>query len=195
MKCSKCGALIEKDARFCSQCGTPIAHMSAPAEAPAAGARVFKQCPQCLGKAETDEVYCSACGRLLQLRTLSGSELLRIKFMSFYEGEPTVGIAKATGDLVICDDRICFQKVMGNAIGGLFGIAGMGVSRKSVQDKPIDSYPLSGIASAREGRYAGVMPMIVVTFKDGKCISFCGTAGGEKVDRAVRLIEEYRKYN
>ena len=198
--CEKCGAVLKDVAVFCSQCGSPAARGTvAPEEseqpAKEAAGTAFKLCPQCGKKAETDEVYCSGCARLLRLVTISGAELARMSMMSFYEGEPTVGVAKATGTLIIYDDKIVFEKKLGNALGGAFGLAGMALSRASVKNNPTDTYMLTEIEAIKESKYMTVMPMLVVTLKSGRVFSFCGTANSAKIGQAASLMREYMGYN
>ena len=207
--CEKCGAKLGENAMFCAQCGTPV-HAPAPEKAEPVqtekapeqtentrytpGARVFKMCPECGARTGVEMVYCPECARLLALHSISGQEFLRLKMMSYYEGEPTVGIAKATGELSICDDRIVFEKKMGSSLGSAFGLIGMGIAQKAVKDDPTDEFMLSDVASVKEGRYAAVMPMIVLTLKSGRVVSFCGTANSASVGKAVKLIDEYKNY-
>lgn len=201
--CEKCGAALKDVAVFCSQCGSPVTRgpeTQAAQEKPEAAdekaaVREFKLCPQCGKKAEADEVYCSGCARLLRLVTISGAELLRMNMMSFYEGEPTVGVAKATGTLVIYDDKIVFEKKMGNSLGGAFGLIGMSIAQKAVRENPVDTYLLSDVENVKESKYMAVMPMIVLTLKSGRVVSFCGTANSAKIGQAAALIGEYMEYN
>ena len=190
MKCQQCGRDVPSGAAFCCFCGTKI---EAPVIVKPPKKLSQKMCPSCRIVFEAEHVYCNKCGRLLRGKEVLGRELYRIHMASKYEGEPTVGIAKAIGELIIYDDKVEFKRVMGNALGNAFGLLGMVVAAKNTP--PLEEYAMTEIASARQGRYAGMMPTLIITLKNGTVFSFCGFADGNAVQKAVAYIEEYRLLN
>lgn len=99
------------------------------------------------------------------------TELKKLHLISHYCGKPTVGIATSTGTLTICTDRLVFDSVLGNAMAGMFGAVGLGLSMK----KKTDTYLYTDIANVEVTRYIGVMPMLTVVMKNGEQHSFTGT--------------------
>lgn len=195
MKCINCSYELPDNSKFCSQCGTkqPPAPAPEPVPEPVPEVRTKKTCPDCRSVFDSDHVFCDQCGRLLQDQVLEGKELRRFHMMSKYEGEPTVGIAKATGDLIIYDDRVEFKAKMGNALGNAFGAVGMLLA--SSKAPGLEVYPMQQIRAVRQGRYGGMMPTLILDLADGKTFSFCGMKGSTAMSEAAGLIENYRNLN
>lgn len=117
---------------------------------------------------------------------MSSYELKTLSMMSYYPGEPVVGVAKATGKLIVCEDEVMFIKQLGSAIGNMFGAAGMLIARKNaLKDSSTLRFKYDEIAAARLGRYMGTMPMLVLETKDGQKHSFAGMG---RVSEAVNII-------
>lgn len=192
MKCHQCGREIQTDAKFCAYCGAKMEQNIIDTTL-VRESKAQKACPGCGKVFAPEHVYCDQCGRLLQVKTVSGRELQRIHMASKYDGEPTVGIAKATGDLILYDDRIEFKRVMGNALGNAFGLLGMAAAARSTPQQEV--YRMSEIASVKLGRYGGMMPTLVLQLKNGSIYSFCGIADSNTIQKAINLIEEYRPLN
>lgn len=188
MECRQCNQEIPEQSKFCFHCGAKVV----PAEDIIIEKEVIvhKVCPNCSAVFGMEYVYCDRCGRLLRLRKIEGKELYKIQMASKYEGEPTVGIAKAIGDLVIFDDHIEFRRKMGNAASAMFGAAGMLISAKKVP--VVETYNMDEVGYVRVGRYAGLMPTLVIQLKDQRVFSFCGLADSSVIHKAAELIEEYR---
>ena len=118
---------------------------------------------------------------------MSNYELKTMHMVSYYSGEPKVGIAKAQGKLVICEDEVMFIKQLGSALGNAFGLAGMLTARsKSMKQGNTMRFKYDEIAAARAAQYAGVMPMLVVEMKNGEKHSFVGLGS---VADCVTLID------
>ena len=201
MKCQYCGNEMSEGAKFCSLCGKKVI------EAEPAPARRF--CPSCGQEAEPGMLFCEYCGaRLtdkarpapapgprpeLKPRPLSsGRFLMEAGMMSYYSGEPTVGIAKATGTLKIFDDRVEFHKKMGSSAGAMFGAVGMIIAaNKMKQEGDLDIYRYRDVASVREGRYGGIYHTIVLVMKNGQVHSFAGTLNSGKIQEAVVQISRH----
>ena len=201
MKCQYCGNEMSEGAKFCSLCGKKVI------EAEPAPARRF--CPSCGREGKPDMLFCEYCGaRLtdkarqapapgprpeLKPRPLSsGRFLMEAGMMSYYSGEPTVGIAKATGTLKIFDDRVEFHKKMGSSAGAMFGAVGMIIAaNKMKQEGDLDIYRYRDVASVREGRYGGIYHTIVLVMKNGQVHSFAGTLNSGKIQEAVVQISRH----
>lgn len=202
MKCRYCGHEMREGARFCSQCGGRV-------EEPGR-----KVCPSCGRKGEQGMLFCEYCGtRLVEEETRescvkpvpaplpepaplpkpgpshSGRFLMEMKLMSYYKGEPVLGIAKSTGTVKIFDDRLEFHKVMGNSAASMLGPVPMLLAAKQARDGgSVDTYWYRDISSAREGRYGGVYHTIVLSMKDGQVHTFAGTLNSGKIQEAVVQI-------
>lgn len=201
MKCQYCGNEMSEGAKFCSLCGKKVI------EAEPAPARRF--CPSCGQEGKPDMLFCEYCGaRLtdkarqapapgprpeLKPRPLSsGRFLMEAGMMSYYSGEPTVGIAKATGTLKIFDDRVEFHKKMGSSAGAMFGAVGMIIAANKMKQKgDLDIYRYRDVASVREGRYGGIYHTIVLVMKNGQVHSFAGTLNSGKIQEAVVQISRH----
>ena len=201
MKCQYCGNEMSEGAKFCSLCGKKVI------EAEPAPARRF--CPSCGQEGKPDMLFCEYCGaRLtdkarqapapgprpeLKPRPLSsGRFLMEAGMMSHYSGEPTVGIAKATGTLKIFDDRVEFHKKMGSSAGAMFGAVGMIIAANKMKQKgDLDIYRYRDVASVREGRYGGIYHTIVLVMKNGQVHSFAGTLNSGKIQEAVVQISRH----
>ena len=211
MKCQYCRNEMSEGAKFCSLCGKKVI------EAEPAPARRF--CPSCGQKAGPGVLFCEYCGMRLPERTVSeprpnpasvpapapgprpelkprplssGRFLMEAGMMSYYSGEPTVGIAKATGTLKIFDDRVEFHKKMGSSAGAMFGAVGMIIAANKMKQKgDLDIYRYRDVASVREGRYGGIYHTIVLVMKNGQVHSFAGTLNSGKIQEAVVQISRH----
>ena len=201
MKCQYCGNEMSEGAKFCSLCGKKVI------EAEPAPARRF--CPSCGQEAEPGMLFCEYCGARLtdkarpapapgprpELKprpSSSGRFLMEAGMMSHYSGEPTVGIAKATGTLKIFDDRVEFHKKMGSSAGAMFGAVGMIIAaNKMKQEGDLDIYRYRDVASVREGRYGGIYHTIVLVMKNGQVHSFAGSLNSGKIQEAVVQISRH----
>ena len=119
---------------------------------------------------------------------MSNYELKTLNMMSYYAGEPTVGIAKATGKLIVCEDEVMFIKQLGNALGNAFGLIGMGIAKsRSMKQGSTMRFKYDEIASARAAQYMGVMPMLVLEMKNGEKHSFAGMGSVADCVRLIRM--------
>lgn len=194
MRCLKCNHEISNESRFCSYCGTKVEVVEVQA---VPENKRCKSCPGCKKIFDSNHVFCDQCGRLLLERVIEGKELKKFKLMSKYAGEPKVGVAKATGDLIIYDDRIHFIVKMGNAVGAVFGAVGMAVSasKSKKENHDGDVYWMKDIEEVHESRYMGTMPMLVIRMRNQQLYSFSGLSSSAAVTNAVELINEYRLLN
>lgn len=97
--------------RFCSKCGTQVDGNPQPNPQPV-------------------NQYAQQAGQ-----QSFGAQPKKYQMISKYEGEPTVGIAKATGRLCVYQDRLEYVKAMGNALASSFGLLGMALAVKQEQKK------------------------------------------------------------
>lgn len=181
--CKNCGHLVPGTAKFCGNCGTRVEEETG---------KIF--CSTCGEPLEAGAKFCPSCGVKVEEETNSdtnttpqgvGKLLTTLKMVSLYEGEPKVGIAKASGPLSVYDDRLEFKKQMGNALGGAFGLVGMAVAQSKVKNDPLLVYPVSQIAQLRVGKYGGVYNTLVVVMKDGTTVSFCPAAPASAAPQSV----------
>jgi len=117
---------------------------------------------------------------------MSNYELKTLNMMSYYPGEPVVGVAKSTGKLIVCEDEVMYIKQMGSAVGNMFGAAGLLIARKNaLKEGSTMRFKYDEIKAARVGRYMGMMPMLVLETKDGEKHSFAGMG---RADEAANII-------
>lgn len=169
--CKNCGQSVPDGAKFCGNCGAQVQEEQGKSFCSACGAQLeagAQFCPSCGAKAGAGASSASAA-----VSKGTGTLLTTWKMTSLYEGEPTVGFAKATGPLSVYDDRLEFKKQLGNSLGGAFGLIGMGIAQSKAKKDPLLIYPLSQIAQLRVGKYGGVYNTLVVVMRDGTTVSFC----------------------
>ncbi len=199
--CPKCGYEGRDNEKYCILCGTELSGTTW---------QVKKICPKCGQEAGEDILFCESCGT----RIVSGTEyaetqkettppkpgltgsgrlLAELGMMSYYEGEPKVGIAKATGTLKIYDDRVEYEKKLGSSAGAAFGAVGMLIAANKMKKEngAKDIYWYRDVAGVTEGRYAGVAPTLVLTMKNGTVHSFAGTVNGGKIRDAILRMRRY----
>ncbi len=171
MKCGFCGKEISDDVKFCGYCGKEVSTKG----------EIVRVCPKCGFKTTEDQRYCDMCGTLLKVElpdfrmASSGKndEVIRkYSVYSLYYGEPSVGVSKATGTLVLFNDRLELKKFFGNAASGMFGTAGAIISYKMAKKKDFIKY-YSDIAEVRVGKYGGVYNTVVIVMSDGDVFSLC----------------------
>nr|WP_122013265.1 zinc-ribbon domain-containing protein [Maliibacterium massiliense] len=175
-KCTKCGAVIADEARFCVHCGAtqgaaqlPTAKAAAPAvsvakaDTPPARARE-KACTCCATKLAQDVIFCPQCGTKLYVRPApfirKGELLMRFEPCELVK----MGLLKTKGSLHIYDDKLLFQ-------------AGSNAHQ----------YPLSDIAQAAAASVLGRPLSLKVTTKAGK--SFVYAIEAEHADFLPYIIE------
>lgn len=201
MICPSCGKELSDGTKFCGYCGKTIP----------TGEAAGKVCPSCGQTAGPDQVYCANCGALLvaqaaqikapepapqphasQPARSTGVVLKRIT-MSLYEGEPTVAPSKATGSLVVYDDRIEFDKKWGNSALTSLGLIGVAAAAKKVRQNPVETYYFRDIVAARVGKYMGVYNTLVLQLSSGRTISFApalpGSGEPQEILSIIRLYQ------
>lgn len=112
------------------------------------------------------------------------------KMISKYVGEPTVGIAKASGTLYVYLDRLEYVKTMGSSLGASFGVVGMVIAANKMKktEGNVDVFYFRDIQNAYVGKYAGLMPAVVLVLNDGQVFSFNGTFNNQKANDIVNTI-------
>lgn len=119
-----------------------------------------------------------------------GAQPQKYHMVSKYIGEPTLGIAKATGTLNVYPDRLEYSKLIGNALASQFGLAGMLISRSKMKNEEglVDVYYYHEIQTAYVGKYAGLMPAVVLVMNDGQVFSFNGPFTNQSAANIVNMI-------
>lgn len=197
MFCKYCGNVLNEGAVFCSQCGHRVE------------TEAKNVCPNCGYQGKPDELFCCVCGTRMSgadvvlptppvpdtpdpVPVTTGQLMLTMGMMSYYEGTPTVGFAKTTGTLQIYDDKVVLQKVLGNSLGAVGGLVGMGIaSYKSKKSGSEIVWYFKDVRQVYEGRYGGAYHTIVLEMKNGQKHSFAGTLNSSKIRDAVELISRY----
>lgn len=196
MICSNCGQNLPDNSKFCMSCGATVAAQQAVDMRNAFHSTVrpvrLKLCAGCNAQTAGDEVYCRRCGSLLQERWLTGKELMKVSGVNFYEKYWVLANANASGMLTVYEDRVFFEKKLGNSVGMAFGLIGVAIAQKKIKEDPTDEYFMRDIAHAQQGDAIIKGSLLTITLKNGESFSFVFPK--DKVARAVALIEEYRKY-
>ena len=221
MFCNKCGNQINDGEKFCTQCGTPVPQerLCPNCQNKLADNAIF--CGQCGTKvgevpqtapvnnnSYTPPVYQQPQQTAYNQAAYSqpayqnnsgaqynpaGPQPQKYSMISKYVGEPTAGIAKATGAFVVYADHIEFTKTLGNSLGNAFGLVGMAVAaKKASQDGKVEIYNFNDLQTAYVGKYMAMMPSVVLLFNDGQVLSFCGTFTNQTASNIVNTILYYK---
>ena len=105
-----------------------------------------------------------------------------------------MGIAKGTGELILCDDRILFDNHLGDTMGDVYSAVGMSGSAEKAKRNLHWEFRYADIASIQLGKYAGVFASIVLHGKDGRTYSFSGSVSNDTIRNAAKLMNEYLRY-
>ena len=177
MFCMNCGTQLPDGSRFCSSCGAPQQADAAPTfQQPAYQQPVYQQ------PAYQQPAYAQPVGAML----LDAGKVTR------YNGGKTVGTVTGTGDLVIYDNRVEFNKKSGDQRGYMLGpIVGAALAMNDAKKNPVDVYDFYDIKSVRKGKYAGLKETVVLEFRNGKAISFVPASKKANPDQIVALITPY----
>lgn len=169
MKCTKCGALLGSNDKFCGQCGTPVAQDAF--------------CPHCGAKLQPNQIFCTTCGMKLDngapaadvqtdwggipqpLREEGTGKLLRkMNGVTKFFGEPAVGVANKIGTLTVYDNRVEFSRKAGFTLAGT--VSAMAKSE-------VETYYFSDVAEITTGTYLAMYTTLVLKLKNGNKVSFC----------------------
>ena len=218
MFCINCGKILPDSARFCPACGNPVSTVKQPPWqkriCPGCGNEVedgLMFCNKCGTKmdivhpqsaSQQDLALKQARDQLLQ--TLKNSQpqnggaadrpiLERVERprpvkVSLYTGDSKLGVAKATGILNVYADHLEFHKTMGSSGAVAFGLIGMAVSSSKAKKESPVIFEMSNISGARNSKYMGAFPAMVLEMKNGEKYTFAGTAVGEDLKKCVAFI-------
>ena len=119
--------------------------------------------------------------------------LLTAEKVTRYSGGGAIGTVTGSGTLYVYDDRLEFFKKTGDQRSFLLGpLAGLALSMRDAKKNLVDTYYYGDIASARTGKYAGIMSTVVVTLRTGKSHSFTiGKGGAEFAGEICSAISQY----
>ncbi len=214
MFCTQCGKELREGALFCSNCGAPLAKEPVGKVCPACGASAEEDmifCDRCGSRLirKTGEPAAPVPPLPVPPAPVPpppvppepvpptpvppgpSRELVTMKMMSWYKGETKVGIAKASGTLTVFTDRVELKKQMGNAAAALSPIAFVAGAAKAAKSAA-EVFWMRDIVEAKEGRYGGVFPSLVITMRGGEKHTFAGSGfGGDKIRESVELIRRY----
>lgn len=207
MICTNCGQNLLEGAKFCGHCGASV-YAQAPKK---------RFCTMCGAECEGPQLFCSVCGVKLSDSPAStspatqsaaetstsgrastsplassGRLLKTLNMVSMYKGEPTVGVADSTGKLLVYDDRIEFQKKLGDSLTSSFGLVGLIAASKSVKKDPVAVFPISQISELKIKTLMGFHDMLVIKTKDGAVRSFSpGVPGSSGPKDIIEILRPY----
>ncbi len=196
MFCTVCGKEVKGHNKFCTYCGAPAEPLLE---------ILGTRCPNCGAEYDTEQIFCPVCGWKLLLRIrdrqvtipLIGQSaghrpLWTMGMLSCYHGLPKSHPVSGRGRVLLYPDALEFEKNITSTTASLLGAVGMtDAQKKAEQNSQTDIYPLSAVTGVRRDKYLA-MPVLILTFKDGSTVSFCGPASGSEMDRAAELILQYR---
>lgn len=100
-KCIFCGAPLDNDALFCTNCGKKVELQR-------------KKCPQCGAEVENDSAFCTKCGIRLDAQVIS--------FSHSPQGAPSVTLSQDNREVVQENSRIWWYIIGGFVIGTLLAL-------------------------------------------------------------------------
>lgn len=99
--CIFCGAPLDDDALFCSNCGKKVEFQG-------------KKCPQCGAEVENDSAFCTKCGIRLDAQTISSSDSLQVA--------PSVPLPQENREVNHEKNRIWWYLIGGIVVGALLAL-------------------------------------------------------------------------
>lgn len=118
-----------------------------------------------------------------------------IYMASYYIGQPTVSVSKATGTLTIWEDRITFDKILGNSLANV-SMIGMVIARsKTLKEGKTMTFFYSDIQKVRETKYMGFQPMLTIETKNGETHSFSAIFNASEVCTLIRQLMSDNHHN
>lgn len=195
--CTYCGAKLLPYEIYCCECGRKFEQTPAMAEEGTDFADTAAAQKQPINDSVPNEAVTSdesfASANLSQEAASPGKLLITQKMISIYKGEPKLGIAEATGTLLVYDDRIELQKHFGNSAGALFGLVGMIAAKNKTKENPVLTYRFTEIKSLRCGKYAGALNSLVMDLKDGKTYSLVPATPSQMAQNIINITSQYIK--
>ena len=177
--CSSCGCENADGAFFCTNCGVRLEGGNPPVQAAQVQPEPSNESMDGAKSENEENPSQQPVGEVLLKPAVK---------MSFFEGQPALGIASANGDLKVYNDRVEFKTTLANALMTMFGGSG-----KSSKGEP-DIYRYQDIKQVRTGKYGVGYNTFVIEMKSGKVVSFVPPLPGSRVPEELRaLIEPYIK--
>ena len=184
--CPACSLETEQDRIYCERCGTLLKDMEEKTDAEKAGSQkkekwtvAGRNAKEKKGqkwdyKAEKDQYKEEEQYKAEEDKSISGVLLKEEKNWSLYDGEPMVGIAKASGTIQIYDKKLVYKKTMGSAIGAAFGVVGIMMAKKKMEEEgeTVMEIPYTEIRKVRTGKYMGAYNTLVLELKNDDSLSF-----------------------
>lgn len=169
MKCTKCGAQLGGNPKFCEQCKTPVIR------------DVF--CHSCGTRLQLGQGFCTTCGMKFDDSLLepcggmnsevtspnpeikgTGKLLRKMSGITYFVGEPAVGVANKVGTLTVYDNRIEFMRKAGLSLVGTLS------ARAKAE---VETYYYSDVISITTGTYLAMYTTLVLKLKNSNKVSFC----------------------
>lgn len=184
-RCSKCQAILADDDIFCSQCGTRYGAAPQPDPQPYYPPHNPHNQNTFGGNANQSQYQNNGYNP-----GYNPAQPKKHMLISKYIGEPTVGIAKATGTLYVYQDRLEYVKQLGNALGGGIGAIGMAAAANKMkkEEGKVEVFYFQDIQTAYVGKYAALMPAVVLVMNDGQVFSFNGSFTNQSAANIVNTI-------
>lgn len=199
--CPSCQTKLADNANFCPQCGTKVS--DAPQAAPVNQNPYMPPVYQPQQATFNQAAYTQPTYSQPAYQNNSGAQYnpagpqpQKYYMASKYVGEPTVGIAKSSGTVAVFPDHIEYTKQFGNALSNLTLVTMIASARadKKANGK-VEFYPYQDIQTAYVGKYAGLMPTLVLIMNDGQIFSFAGPFTNQSASNIVNTILYYKNNN
>jgi ribosomal protein L40E len=210
--CTSCGAPLAPGASFCTECGIKVASSAQPVVQPPqqAAAPTIEPVPQQVVTPPIEPVQTTTAQETpqpapeqpqwqqpesAQVPPTGGKLLAEMTSAGFFEGlQSSFGFAESNGTLKVYDNRLEFHKKWGNAVGSMFGAAGVAVARQGIKNDPVDIYPVSDIRKVYVGKYGGINNSLIVELKSKRTLTFTTPLPGSTqpqyiVDRLHQYIK------
>ena len=182
-RCPQCQMILAEDDLFCRQCGTR--YDAAPQSDPQSYYPPHNQHNQNPFGGNTNQYQNNGYNPVSH-----SAQPTKYMLISKYIGEPTVGIAKATGTLYVYQDRLEYVKQLGNALGGAMGALGIAAAAAKMkkEESSVEVFYYRDVQTAYVGKYAALMPAVVLVMNDGQVFSFNGTFTNQSASNITNTI-------
>ncbi len=147
----------------------------------------MRVCSQCGSENVDSASFCENCGFRMEEEKPPVQEAVLLKQgvkMSFFDGEPGLGISNGNGEISVYSDRVEFKMTFGNALMSMFGGSGKAKGKKD----PPDVYRFQDMKEVRTGTYGAGYHTLVLEMKSGKVVSFVPVLPGGHVAEDLRSL-------
>ena len=208
--CPECGSTVAEGLMFCNKCGTKLdaaqrhraqeqmvrtlesiqaqQTQAEPSRMQTETSRIQPEPADQFRQQSRPREQAQSAGSGTILESVNRPRPLKL---SRYKGDSKLGVAKATGLLNVFHDHLEFHKTMGSSGASVFGLVGMAVSSSRAKKEPPVVFAMADVAGARNSKYMGAFPAMVLELKNGEQYTFAGPVSGDDLKKCVAYVNQH----